>query len=142
MPKIINGIKCRTREESLRHIMRQAKANKIGPEPTDATRFDNCLYQYPSGNNCGVGCLFDAKQIKDIKAKQMNGMSIKYLSATALIGKKNLEAVTGMAINELDRIQSIHDRALERYDAQTARENLIAYCEKELQELKSLKAKV
>ena len=140
MPKIINGTKCRTREESLRHIMRQAKANKIGPEPTDATRFDNCLYEYESGNNCAVGCLFSKAQIKDLKKRSLNGMSIKYI--TDIVGQANIETVTGMSKKELGQLQELHDRTLEKFDVRTARERLIEHCQRELQELESLKAKV
>ena len=136
MPKIINGVTCRTREESLKHIIKQAKAGKIGPKANDQHGFDSCAYQYPSGNHCAVGCLFSAKQIKDIKIRQANGLSISYLASRSAIGKRNIEAVTGMSLTELKSLQSIHDRSLESSGGvQLARAKLIDYCEKELAEL-------
>ena len=136
MPKIINGVTCRTRKESLKHIIKQAKAGKIGPKDGDKIGFENCSYVYPSGNNCGVGCLFSAKQLKDIKARGCNGMAINYLAGSYNVGKKNIEAVTGMAVKELKHIQHIHDSAVDSTGGvQLARIRLIEYCEKELAEL-------
>jgi hypothetical protein len=135
MATIINGVKCRTREESLRHIIKQAKAGKIGPNnESDASSASNCMYEYRSGNNCAVGCLLSKEQLKDLKRQSLNEMSIFYVAATNSIGLKNVETVTGMKLPELRKIQMIHDQALERSGGvQMARNKLIEYCEKELE---------
>ena len=134
MPKTINGVKCRTREESLKHIIKRAKANKIGPNVTDCNAsFDNCQYQYPSGNNCAVGSLFSKAQLKNIQERNLNSMSIGY--ATTAIGLKNIQTVTGMTLKELQKLQTIHDKVLEVKGVAEARKKVIEYCQKELEEL-------
>lgn len=119
--KIINGVKCRTRTESLKHIIKQAEAGKIGPIENDSQRL--CLYQYESGNNCAVGALFSKAQLKDLKAKCLGEMSIDYVSET--IGKKNIEAVTGMSLKELQDLQSTHDEHIQNGGADLARKAVI-----------------
>ena len=129
--KIINGVECRTREESLRHIARQAKLKKIGPKRE--TEHGNCQYLYESGNNCAVGSLFSPKQLEEIDAKAFNELSIGYLASE--VGKKNIETVTGMKLKELELLQKIHDDTLANHSAQAARDGVRIYCEKELAKL-------
>lgn len=129
MPHIINGVECRNREESLRHIIKQAKAEKIGPKVgKDST--GSCQYHYPSGNNCAVGSLFSDNQIAYIKRFGMNDTRITLVATN--VGADNIKTVTGMAITELQCIQSIHDQAVSS-GAEKARQKVIAYCEKELE---------
>lgn len=131
--QIINGVQCRTREESLRHIIKQAKLKKIGPKRE--TEHGECNYVYPSGNNCAVGSLFSENQLKDIKARDFNEMSINYL-ALREVGKRNVEAVTGMKLKELELLQKIHDDTSANHSPQAARDGVRIYCEKELEKLK------
>jgi hypothetical protein len=129
--QIINGVKCRTRIESLNHIIKQAKKAKIGINMDKGDKNDICQYEFNSGNNCGVGSLFDKKQLKWLKKEELNESSITYV-AQGFVGKKNIETVTGMKLRELVHIQALHDHA---DDGQEARARLIAYCEEELTKL-------
>lgn len=143
MPHIINGVKCRTREESLKHIIKQAKAEKIGPNGTteNTGHAHDCQYQYPSGNNCAVGALFSKRQLNQIKKQGMNGMSVAYLATSNLVGKRNLETVTGMKLSELEVIQKIHDETLQNHNIEAARQGVIRHCEMKLQELNAKSTK-
>lgn len=114
MPHTINGVQCRTKVESLQHIIIQAKKGKIGPKLEKGDK-PNCNYQYPSGNNCAVGCLFSEAQLKLIMEENeyqetMNEEHIASLAKT--FGAKNIEAVTGMKLHELETIQKAHDSEL------------------------------
>jgi hypothetical protein len=128
--QIINGVKCRTRVESLSHIIERAKKNKIGIEHGKGDD-DSCQYLFKSGNNCGVGSLFDKNQLKWLKKQGLNDSSISYV-AQGFVGKKNIETVTGMTLKELVHIQALHDHA---DNGQEARARLTAYCEEELSKL-------
>ena len=137
MPKIINGVTCRTREESLKHIIKQAKAGKIGPKGSEWSS-GSCHYKYLSGNHCAVGCLFSANQLKDIERRDFNSTSIAMVAQE--IGQKNIEAVTGMTVRELVKLQRLHDLAVERCPGlgsvrTSIGKAVIDYCEKELAEL-------
>lgn len=133
MPHIINGVKCRTRDESLKHIIKQAKAEKIGPNGTAPDWTHRCQYSYPSGNNCAIGALFSKRQLKHIEKNGMNGMSIG--AVVTFVGKRNIEAVTGMELDELKVIQKIHDDTLQNHNAQAARKGVLRYCEMQLEKL-------
>jgi hypothetical protein len=115
MPQIINGVSCRSKIESLQHIIDQAKKGTIGPNVSKGDKLD-CLYQYPSGNNCAVGSLFSEVQLKAINCSTDRWESHNEESVEALariFGKDNIEIVTGMTIAELVTIQRVHDKALE-----------------------------
>lgn len=112
--KKINGVKCRTAIESLKYIIKRAGENKLGPTKLDLTKnstWDNCMYEYPSGNNCAVGCLFSKEQLKYIN--EYNSISIDALSD--VIGVKNIETVTGLELQDLISLQQIHDDAADEY---------------------------
>ncbi len=114
--KKINGVKCRTATESLKYIIKRAGANKIGPTKSDLTKnptWSNCMYEYPSGNNCAVGCLFSKEQLKYINKYNSNNISIDALSN--VIGVKNIETVTGLKLQDLISLQEIHDEAVDEY---------------------------
>jgi hypothetical protein len=131
--KIINGVECRTREESLRHIIKRAKLKKIGPKTEAEAAGAYCCYLYESGNNCAVGSLFSPKQLEEIDAKAFNELSIGYLATE--VGKRNIEEVTGMTLKELELLQKIHDDTLQNHTPQAARDGVRIYCEKELAKL-------
>lgn len=135
MTYFVKGIECRTREESLRHIIQQAKLKKIGPK-TEKDETYGCEYEYPSGNNCAVGSLFSKEQLKDIRAQHANGSAILFL-AQYHIGKRNIETVTGMKLKELEILQRIHDDTLGNHNPQAARDGVRIYCEKELEKLQN-----
>lgn len=105
--KVIAGVKCRSAIESLEHIIKRAKAGKIGPTKKDRDEYKHCAYKYPSGNNCAVGCLFSKDQLKDICNKNVNGNGV--VSLARVIGAHNLETVTGMDIPSLLLLQKAHD---------------------------------
>lgn len=134
MSKIINGITCRTREESLKHILDQARKSKIGPSAADG-KSNNCQYVYPSGNHCAVGCLLDDKQLKDIERRELNEMSIWKVGQT--IGEINLTTVTGMTFLELKKLQNLHDTKLGQKGPAQARKAIMDYCKEELKNLQA-----
>lgn len=123
MPHIINGVQCRTKIESLKHIIYQARAGKIGPKFNKGDK-PNCNYQYPSGNHCAVGCLFSEAQLKLITQEDefQSSMNEEHIgSLAAAFGKKNIEAVTGMTVEELTAIQKAHDNELTSFGTQKER---------------------
>ena len=119
MPHIINGVSCRSKIESLQHIIDQAKKGKVGPNISRKDPSTSCYYQYPSGNNCAIGCLFSKAQLKQINNgdewTDHNEESIKGLAQ--YFGRKNVETVTGMEISELEILQNTHDRELQAYSS-------------------------
>jgi hypothetical protein len=66
----------------------------------------SCVYQNGQ-KTCAVGALFNKAQLKDIRARGLNSAPIEHL--VQAIGKKNIEAVTGFSIRELDKMQDEHD---------------------------------
>ena len=134
MTYLVNGIECRTRQESLIHIAQQAKLKKIGPKNEHEHGF--CEYRYASGNNCAVGALFSKAQLDQIDAWGCTSTSINQL-ALVNIGKRNVETITGMKLKELEIIQKIHDDTLQSHGAQEARDGVRIYCEKELEKLQA-----
>lgn len=136
MTYLVNGVECRTREESLRHIIRQAKLKRIGPKTEREGALGQCQYRYASGNNCAVGSLFSKAQLKDIQAKHANDSGIDWL-ARREIGVRNIETVTGMKIEELTILQQIHDDTLQNHSPQAARDGVRIYCEKQLEKLQN-----
>jgi len=118
MPQIINGVSCRSKIESLQHIIEQAKKGTIGPNVSKGDPIGSCFYQYPSGNNCAVGSLFSQAQLKQINNTDDSWHSYNEESIAGLalrFGKKNVETVTGMSVPELTRLQHTHDEALQGF---------------------------
>jgi len=138
--KTINGIKCRTRNESLKHIIEQTKAGKVGPKSSDQHVMfgDLCSYQYESGNNCAVGCLFTKEQLKWIDDRLLNNTDILDLSQRVSV--ENIEAVTGIPLTTLYDIQCEHDDILacemDPEQRKIAQQKFIKYIESLLEESK------
>ena len=132
--KFINGVACRTKRESLLHIIAQAEAGTISAKDKRDARFGQCAYVYPSGNNCAVGSLFSKEQLKDIERLELNEMSIDYVADK--IGEKNIEAVTGMTMFELESLQKTHDEVLQNSGFEKARQAVIHHAKDMLQALK------
>lgn len=91
-----------TRQESLLKIRQAAIDGKLGA--ADNKGF--CVYEHQN-RFCGVGCLFSPEQIKDIRKRDTNALSITLLSNE--IGRRNIEFVTGLTMSELRFIQNQHD---------------------------------
>jgi hypothetical protein len=123
MPQIINGVSCRSKIESLQHIIDQAKKGKIGPNIKKRDPSTSCFYQYPSGNHCAVGSLFSEAQLKQIKGddswESHNEENIAGVAKR--FGEKNIETVTGMSIDELKVLQNTHDKVLQEFSANAAK---------------------
>lgn len=102
-----------TREQSLKKILTYAKNPK--------TRFASGCYINGLGNYCAVGTLFSKAQIQDIISRRLNCADIEELafiiSGTdkTRIGKKNIEAVTGLTLQELRVIQRANDCRISGY---------------------------
>lgn len=109
MPHIINGVQCRTKVESLKHIIEQAKKGKIGPNVAKGDYRGACQYTYASGNHCAVGSLLSKTQLKLIDKEDENESGVQVIAD--VFGKKNVEAVTGMTLSELRTLQNVHDEA-------------------------------
>lgn len=125
MPTIINGVSCRSKIESLQHIIDQAKKGKIGPNLDKGDPKNSCFYQYPSGNNCAVGSLFSEAQLKQINTgDNWHGHNEESIAGLAKhFGEKNVETVTGMKIKDLQLLQNVHDKALQLW-SRTDRERV------------------
>ena len=94
--------------QSLNRVREMFLAGRLGAADTDS-----CVYHQVGGEKrverfCAVGCLFTAEQLADIKKHGMNsGVGIQELAEQ--FGKRNLEAVTGLKIGDLENLQSSHD---------------------------------
>jgi hypothetical protein len=113
MPTIINGVACRSKIESLKHIISQAKKGKIGPNAEKGDHRGACQYTYASGNHCAVGSLFSEAQLKLIDQEDENESDVE--AVASVFGEKNIEAVTGMTVQELRALQKVHDDAFQTY---------------------------
>lgn len=97
----MHGYPSPSKLDQYRKLKEKALQGKLGAE-SDA----GCMYAH-GGRNCGVGALFSQAQIMDIKARDLNNVPVSYLARD--IGKKNLEAVTGFTLKELENLQCLHD---------------------------------
>jgi len=94
----------RTKLESLKHILDRYLAGKLGAR--ERGMGGTCRYRLGE-RNCAVGCLFNPAQLKDIAERNMNGAGIRRVAQH--IGENNIEAVTGMKVEELATLQQLHD---------------------------------
>lgn len=88
--------------EQYRKLQELALKGKLGASSSDGS----CVYEF-KGSFCAVGALFNKAQHKDLKARDLNAKGISFVAHQ--IGKKNLEAVTGLSLNELVKLQGLHD---------------------------------
>jgi hypothetical protein len=102
----------RTRKQALSHILSELVAGRLGA--VDGPKSDpwakGCAYESRIDgkiSHCGVGCLFNESQIRSIKMRGLNTSSIDVVEE--VIGTLNLETVTGLHMEELMKIQDIHD---------------------------------
>ena len=68
--------------------------------------YRGCAYEL-NGKYCAVGVLFNKKQLADLKKRELNECSIQPVCYA--IGERNLIAVTGFNLNELGKLQFLHD---------------------------------
>lgn len=93
----------RTKLEAYRHVLQAYYAGILGAFSAGA-----CAYR--RGNRrCAVGCLFNDAQLEDLKARKLNAKATIGIVA-GVIGKKNIEHVTGLSMPELLDLQNRHDR--------------------------------
>jgi hypothetical protein len=102
----------RTRKQALNHILTELVGGRLGATTSSDGRYWNVGCSYESLDkgivrHCGVGCLFNEAQIRSIKSRGLNGMTIDEVAE--VIGEKNITTVTGLHLTELDTIQCIHD---------------------------------
>ena len=98
----------RTRLQALKHILASLKAGKLGA--VNDPEWGSCAYEVVTNGvvrNCGVGCLFSPAQIRSLKVRHMNSDDIR--SVSKIIGVDNIEAVTGLELDELETLQMHHD---------------------------------
>jgi hypothetical protein len=69
----------------------------------------NCLYEDDTGHRCVIGCLFNKKQLTDIKDRGLGSEDIS--DVANIIGVDNIEAVCGLGIGDLIELQKSHDMA-------------------------------
>lgn len=119
----------RTRKQALKHILSELVGGRLGA----ADKWEGCQYEAKVDGvvkHCGVGCLFTPAQIRSIKMRGLNGQSIDGVEEK--IGTKNLEAVTGLCMPELEEIQSMHDGSWETIRVEPKTTSLFKYLTKEI----------
>lgn len=103
----------RTRKEAYKHILKELRNDGLGAMINNA-----CVYEVDGALgpiHCGIGCLFNKLQIADIKARGLNRVDID--SVADEISITNIEAVTGLCMDELVELQGEHDNSF--YDSTT-----------------------
>lgn len=92
-----------TKLAALEKVLEGIQSGTVNPSVMGTCRYhDDVTYL-----RCGVGILFNDAQIEDIKKRRLNGASVQVLAMT--IGRRNIEAVTGMSVDDLRVLQSKHD---------------------------------
>lgn len=92
-----------TKLAALEKVLEGIKSGTVNPSVMGTCRYhDDVTYL-----RCGVGILFNDAQIKDIKRRKLNGASVTVLEWT--IGRRNIEEVTGMPMDDLRNLQARHD---------------------------------
>lgn len=92
-----------TKLAALEKVLEGIKSGTVNPSVMGACIYhDDVTYL-----RCGVGILFNDAQIEDIKRRKLNGASVSVLATT--IGRRNIETVTGMSVDDLRTLQSKHD---------------------------------
>lgn len=102
----------RTRKQALSHILSELVGGRLGAmaAPKGEPWNTGCAYEAVKDGvvtHCGVGCLFNDAQIRSIKARGLNSEDVWGLRDN--LGQDNLETVTGLCMDELDELQSLHD---------------------------------
>ncbi len=123
----------RTREQALRHILSELIAGRLG-----ANLHAACAYEAVTKGvvrHCGVGCLFNEAQIKSLKARGLNEEPIDIVRDH--IGKKNLETVTGLDMDELEYIQDVHDNNYRTIQNSPKNSSFYHYLTEELEQIRS-----
>jgi hypothetical protein len=96
-------MKARTKQEALQHILAELDAGRLGAQ----NEYGGCVYESKDGKHCGVGCLFTPEQHAWIKQRKLGHLGVGSLSE--FVGRNNLFHMTGMSVEELRRIQRLHD---------------------------------
>lgn len=95
-----------TRKTALQHILKEYNTKRLGA--TTNTWWPKCVYEAPGDQrHCAVGALFSPAQLADLKTRGINSSGIT--EVISVIGKNNIETVTGMKSAELVKLQSLHD---------------------------------
>ena len=93
----------RTKRQALEHVLSEFNAGRLG-----AMGGFGCAYESSDGKHCAVGCLFTPKQIAWIKDHNLNHSGVSTL--IDVVGKQNIEFMTGMSYFALTDLQSMHDK--------------------------------
>jgi hypothetical protein len=100
----MHGIDSPSKLSQYKKLLRRFNKGLLGAMNDDG----DCIYK--SGKQtCVVGALFNAAQLKDIQKRDLNNDRIGLVASD--IGQKNIEAVTGFTIEELEQMQTMHDAA-------------------------------
>lgn len=112
-------LKLRTRKDAINHIIAQLDAGNLGA----VNNLSACSYSLKKSDGeyryCAVGCLFNKVQLDDIALKGLNSVNIGVLAEH--IGRKNVEYVTGLSLEDAKRIQKEHDYWVSKDYKSTAR---------------------
>lgn len=125
----MHGIDSPSRLSQYQKLLRRFNKGLLGAMDDSG----DCIYK--SGKQtCGVGALFNAAQLKDIQKRDLNNTRIG--SVATYIGQKNIEAVTGFTIEELEQLQTMHDAAYNEFKKWLEMKILEESIEVEIQKLK------
>jgi hypothetical protein len=125
----MHGIDSPSRLSQYQKLLRRFNKGLLGAMDDSG----DCIYK--SGKQtCGVGALFNAAQLKDIQKRDLNNTRIG--SVATYIGQKNIEAVTGFTIEELELMQTMHDAAYNGFKKWLEMKILEESIEVEIQKLK------
>lgn len=110
----------RTQKQAYQHVLSELNAGRLG-----AMKNGSCVYEHKVKKeirHCGVGCLFTPKQITDIRKWRMNGDNIGRLAVH--VGKNNVEAATGLSMEDLRTLQGLHDAAFDQVESDSSDETI------------------
>jgi hypothetical protein len=101
-----------SRKQALKNVLSALDAGQLG-----AFRDGSCMYEDIRASNgerryCSVGVLFTDAQRRDIRFRGLNQEDVGSLAEA--IGQDNIEAVTGLTVEDLQDMQTVHDEFFDR----------------------------
>lgn len=103
----------RTKLQAYTDVLNAFRAGIVSPEEMGIV----CMYRSTGDNGreirCGVGALFNKKQLDNITARGLLDTDIEEVAFD--IGQRNIEYVTGLSLEELLELQHLHDMCASGY---------------------------
>lgn len=98
----------RTKKEAYQHVLSELNLEKLGAFEKIPGGI-HCVYETSDGKHCGVGCLFSTSFLDKIKKNERTFLRLSLLIGYGLTNKIELENMTGLSLEELERLQTEHD---------------------------------